>query len=96
MSSAALQLSLYYNDFPTNPPQARGGRQTRPVRISYIEPDPEDYQGIRTLLNRSVIAAMLMVDFWYVFRSIYQLNFQVNCRSLPCAVTPSILRDGSA
>lgn len=49
-----------------------------PFAFPIIEPDLEDYQGIRTLLNRSVIAAMLMVDFWYVFRLIYQLNFQVD------------------
>lgn len=71
---AALKLSLFYTDSDSTPKLAVEGSEG-PFAFPIIEPGLEDYQGIRTLISRSsvatllspkAIAAMLMVDFWYV------------------------------
>ncbi|KAH9477703.1 hypothetical protein JR316_0009929 [Psilocybe cubensis] len=71
----SLGLSLYYDDFSTDPPtQSLAVKGSEgPFAFPIIEPGLEDYQGIRTLVNKSSLAtllpqkaitAMLMVDFY--------------------------------
>lgn len=72
-----LQLSLYYDDFTTNPPTRRLAVRGSegPFAFPIIEPGVEDYQAVSTLtrniptaqiLSNKAIAAMLMIDFWCV------------------------------
>lgn len=73
----SLGLSLYYADFSTNPPTQKVAVKGSegPFAFPIIEPGLEDYQGVKTLVNKSsiatllpkkVITAMLMIDFLYV------------------------------
>ncbi|PPQ95705.1 hypothetical protein CVT25_000784 [Psilocybe cyanescens] len=71
----SLGLSLYYADFSTDPPtQILAVKECEgPFAFPIIEPGLEDYQGVKTLVNKASIAtllpkkaitAMLMVDFF--------------------------------
>lgn len=71
---AKLELSLFYDDFSTDPPTRKLAVQGSegPFAFPIIEPGIEDIQAIGTLLDRSpiatlippkAIAALLMVDF---------------------------------
>ncbi|KAF9058850.1 hypothetical protein BDP27DRAFT_1504065 [Rhodocollybia butyracea] len=72
---ARLELSLFYDDFSSDPPTRKLVVQGSegPFAFPIIEPGVEDIQGIGTLLDRSslatllppkAIAALLMVDFY--------------------------------
>ncbi|KAF9459657.1 hypothetical protein BDZ94DRAFT_997973 [Collybia nuda] len=72
---AKLELSLFYDDFSTDPPTRKLAVQGSegPFTFPIIEPGIEDTSAINTLLSRSslatllppkAIAAFLMVDFY--------------------------------
>ncbi|KAJ6564431.1 hypothetical protein B0H19DRAFT_1233344 [Mycena capillaripes] len=72
---AKLELSLFYDDFSTNPPTRKLAVKGSegPFAFPVIEPGVEDIQAIGTLLERApiatllppkAIASLLMVDFY--------------------------------
>ena len=78
-----LRLSLYYDDRSTDPPTRRIAVPycEGPFAFPIIESGIEDYTGVAVLNNENnkafaqllppkAMAAMLMVDFWYVILGI--------------------------